>query len=64
VTPNQERWAEALSVEEIHGDTAPAFIAERIGALALQGDEAGVERWRQIAARLDQLRNPVTFLLA
>ena len=64
MTPNQERWAEALSVEEIHGDTAPAFIAERIGALALQGDEAGVERWRQIAARLDQLRNPVTFLLA
>ena len=40
------------------------FIAERIGALALAGDEAGVERLWQIAERLDQLRNLRQFLIA
>jgi hypothetical protein len=28
---------------------------ERIGALALEGDVAGVERWKQIAAAMDAL---------
>jgi hypothetical protein len=55
MTPEQERWAEALAVERLHGDGAPAWIAERIGALALAGDVAGVERFREIAARLDEL---------
>ena len=64
MTPEHERWAETLSIERQHGDRAPAFVAERIGALALVGDEAGVERFRQIAARLDELRNPRQFLLA
>lgn len=56
LTPEQERWAEASTVLSQHGDAAPAFIAERIGALALQGDEGGVSRWRAIATRVDQLR--------
>jgi hypothetical protein len=55
LTPEAERWAEALAVERQHGAQAPAFIAERIGALALAGDAEGVARWRDIAARLDQL---------
>jgi len=63
LTSERQCWAEALKVEAIHADSAPAFIAERIGALALAGDETGVERWRQIAARLDQLREPRQFLL-
>jgi hypothetical protein len=62
VTPDQERWAEALKVEQIHGDSAPAYVAERIRALALEGDLDGVERWQQIAIRLDHLRHPSTFL--
>ncbi|GAA0326050.1 hypothetical protein GCM10009087_40460 [Sphingomonas oligophenolica] len=62
MTPDQERWAEALKVEEIHGDSAPVYIAERIGALAEEGDLEGVQRWQQIAIRLDQLRYPRTFL--
>lgn len=64
MTPDQERWAEALAIERQHGERAPVFIAEQIGALALAGDEDGVERFRQIAARLDQLRNPRQFMLA
>ena len=62
VTPDQERWAEALKVEEIHGDSALIYVADRIGALALEGDLEGVERWQQIAARLDRLYRPRTFL--
>lgn len=56
VTPQQERWAEALMVEREHGDDAPRVIAERIGTLATEGDFDGVARWRAIAERLSQLR--------
>lgn len=35
---------------------APAIIEERIRTLALAEDEAGVNRWREIAARYDQLQ--------
>ncbi|TPG43638.1 hypothetical protein EAH79_02395 [Sphingomonas koreensis] len=54
---DEERWAEALAVQRAHGERAFAFIAERVGALALAGDADGVARWREIAARLDQWRN-------
>jgi HPt (histidine-containing phosphotransfer) domain-containing protein len=63
LTADQERWAEALAIERQYGAGAPAFIAERIAALARSSDTAGVERFRQIAARLDQLREPRHFLL-
>lgn len=54
---NRMRWAEALAIEKLHGADAPRWIAERIGALALAGDEAGVERFRQIARRFEALLN-------
>lgn len=52
---DRELWACALAVEWQYGDRAPVHIAERIGELALQGDLAGVEAWKQIAARFDRL---------
>ena len=52
MTPDQERMAEALAVERVHRARAPSYVAERIRALALAGDIAGVERWQAIAARL------------
>ncbi len=55
MTAEQERWAEALAVDRLHGGGAPRYIAERIGALALAGDADGLTRWREIAARLDKL---------
>lgn len=51
-----EVWAEALWVEQRKGAEACEFIAARVSALAQQGDEAGVARWRRIADALDQLR--------
>lgn len=50
-----ERWAEALAVERQQGTNAGVYIADRVRALALAGDEAGVARWLDIATRLDQL---------
>lgn len=58
MTTDEERWAEALMVERLHGERAQIHIAERVGTLALVGDEAGVERWREIAKRLDRLVQP------
>lgn len=52
---NREIWACAVHVARTHGDAAPKFIAERIGALSLAGDNAGVQTWKAIAARFDQL---------
>lgn len=55
MTPDRERLAEALAVLRIHGQNAACHVAERIGALAIDGDLAGIERWKQIAARLQPL---------
>jgi hypothetical protein len=55
VISDREIWACAQQVMRQHGENAPAHIAERIGALALAGDEAGVETWKRIADRVDQL---------
>ena len=52
---DQERWAEALMIERQHGADSPRWVAERIGALALEGDMAAVERFRQIATCIEQL---------
>lgn len=55
MTPDEERWAEALAVQRQHGEAAPVFVAERIGTLALEEDLWGIRRWKEIAARLDAL---------
>lgn len=55
ITPERELWDCALLVEREHGDNAAIYIAERIGALALDGDAAGVARWKVIAEKLSLL---------
>ena len=55
LSPQRERLAEALAIERLHDEHAAEFIAERIWALTLERDEAGVQRWREIAHRYDQL---------
>lgn len=57
MTPQQERWAEALAVMKQHGDDLAAFLTERCVTLAKAGDMAGVARWREIIHRCDQLRD-------
>lgn len=58
MTPEQERLAEALAVQRLHGDEAPRVVAEQIGTLAIAGDRDGIHRWRDIAFQLDGLIRP------
>ena len=55
MTPDQERWAEALAIERWKGADAAAYIDERIATLAAAGDAAGVARFRAIEARYEHL---------
>ena len=55
---DRELWACALQVERQHGDDAPRFVAERIGALSVTGDEEGIATWKEIARRLCKLQRP------
>lgn len=55
LTSDQELWAMALHVEREHGAEGPAFIAEQIERNALAGEPAGVNLWRDVARRFDQL---------
>ena len=50
-----ELWACAHQVLKMHGDDAPGHVAERIGALTLEGDIEGVATWKAIARRLAKL---------
>lgn len=50
-----ELWACANHVLLTHGDKAPLYVAEQIGALALDGDDAGIRTWQAIAERIVQL---------
>jgi hypothetical protein len=45
-------------VERLHGDRAVEHIGDRMADLARKGDHAGVQRWLEIADRLNQLRDP------
>lgn len=56
MTPDRHIWACALAIERQYGERGPFHIAERVGALVLLGDTAGVDMWRAIAARLDAMR--------
>lgn len=56
ITRDEEPLAVALWVERNHGDRGALFIAEQIGALALEGDAAGMERWKAVAAAWQRLR--------
>ena len=44
-------------MEQNKGTDGPRFIAEEVAHLALNGDEAGIARWKRIASALDDLRD-------
>ena len=57
MTDEQQLWASALALERQHGAGAEMFAAKRVQQLTEQGDQAGAEIWKAIAARLVQLRS-------
>jgi hypothetical protein len=52
--PGAQRWAEAIAIYRSKGDGAARWVASRIGALARDGDLAGVERFKAIARKARQ----------
>ena len=50
-----ELWACANQVLKIHGEKAPRYVAEQIGALALTNDAVGIAAWKAIADRIAEL---------
>ena len=50
-----ELWACAQQVIKQHGGKAPLHVSARIGELANAGDVAGVDTWKAIAKRVEQL---------
>lgn len=60
MTHDQLLWGAVSMLMKQHGEHAPRKVAERIGALALEGDIAGVALWKDIACRMDMMmRSPV-----
>jgi hypothetical protein len=53
-----ELWACAHQVLSTHGERAPAFIAERIGAMVLANNLDGMRVWKEIARRAADLMLP------
>lgn len=56
MSEDEEILAVALLIERWRGETAHVHIAEQLGTVALADDQAGIARWRAIAAAYDQLR--------
>lgn len=50
-----ELWACANQIFQTHGENSPRFVAEQIGALALDGDADGLATWQELARRLSEL---------
>lgn len=48
----------AMMLLRQHGEQAPLRVAERIGELAAAGDWSGVNVWKEIASRMDQILRP------
>lgn len=53
-----ELWACAHQVLRQHKDRAPEFIAERMGAMVLADNLAGMRVWKEIARRAADLGTP------
>jgi hypothetical protein len=53
---DRDLWALTIRVERDHGAGAPRYIAERIGEAAVADNRAGIDLWKAVAARFDQLR--------
>jgi hypothetical protein len=58
VTREQELWAMALWVEKTRGEAGWLHIAQEQDRLLTAGDFDGVELWRSVGERFEQLRNP------
>ncbi len=57
LTEDQVLWGAAAMLMKRHGKDAPRKVAERIGALALEDDQAGMALWVEIARRIARMQD-------
>ena len=55
LTDQQVRLGAAMMLLKRYGDRAPLMLANRIGELALEGDEVGIALWQNIARHMDDI---------
>lgn len=55
MTRDEEILALALHADREHGASAPMWIAEQIGRLALDADEQGIQLWKSVARAWQEL---------
>lgn len=55
---DQQRWAFARDLIEIHGADVSAFIERRFQAMRSGGNDGGLQFWQDIAARIATLSGP------
>lgn len=60
LTEEQITWGAASMLIEKHGTAAGKIAAERIAALAEEGDELGSALWRAISTCIEQLNQSAT----
>ncbi len=58
VSLEEEQWAIAARLLELHGAAIGDFIEERVAQLTDQGDEEGIVFWRDITNKLLLLIGP------
>lgn len=57
MTMNEEQvlLGAAMMLLKRYGDHAPAKVAQRIGKLAMEGDDLGVAAWKVIAKHMAEI---------
>lgn len=55
MTEDEVMLGAAIMLLKRYGDQAPMRVAERIGELAVAGDDLGIATWKAIAARMDEI---------
>ncbi len=58
MTSEQERWAFAAKLLEIHGDRIEDFVAERADHFRERGNQDALIFWEDITMKLIQLMAP------
>jgi hypothetical protein len=61
INRDEELWALALCVERLDGRAGPRHIAEMIGKAASLGYQGGIDLWKQVASRYDQLASQLAW---
>ena len=58
MTGDEVALGAAMMLLRRHGDLAPVRVAERIGEMAIAGDQEGLLFWKRVALKMDRILRP------